>query len=44
MRFVALLICALALSACSVRSPFRPLPEYEEEIYLALDGLSLIHI
>jgi hypothetical protein len=44
MRFVALLICALALSACSVRSPFRTLPEYEEEIYLALDGTATVNV
>ncbi|HEV8396646.1 MAG TPA: hypothetical protein VGQ37_20330 [Vicinamibacterales bacterium] len=44
MRFVAPLICALALSACSVRSPFRPLPEYEEEIYLALDGTATVNV
>ena len=44
MRFVALLICALALSACGVRSPFRPLPEYEEEIYLALDGTATVNV
>jgi len=44
MRFVALLICALALSACGVRSPFRPLPEYEEEIYLALDGSATVNV
>jgi hypothetical protein len=44
MRFVALLLCALALSACSVRSPFKPLPEYEEEIYLALDGTATVNV
>ena len=44
MRFVALLICALALSACGVRSPFRQLPEYEEEIYLALDGTATLNV
>ena len=27
---VGLLICALAVSACGVRTPFKPLPEYEE--------------
>ena len=44
MRFVALLICALVLPACGVRSPFTPLPEYEEEIYLALDGSATVNV
>ena len=41
---LALLICALAVSACGVRSPFKPLPEYEEEIYLALDGTATVNV
>ena len=44
MRFVALLVCALAVSSCGVRSPFRQLPEYEEEIYLALDGSATVNV
>jgi len=44
MRFVALLVCALAVSACGVRTPFRQLPEYEEEIYLALDGTATVNV
>ena len=42
--FVFVLICALAVSACGVRSPFRPLPEYEEEIYLGLDGTATVNV
>jgi hypothetical protein len=41
---VGLLICALAVSACGVRSPFEPQPEYEEEIYLALDGTATVNV
>src|ERR1044072_4179499 len=41
---VVLLICALAVSACGVRSPFKPQPEYEEEIYLALDGTATVNV
>jgi hypothetical protein len=41
---VGLLICALAVSACGVRSPFKPQPEYEEEIYLALDGTATVNV
>jgi hypothetical protein len=45
MPLVVLLICALAVSACGgVRSPFRPQPEYEEEIYLALDGTATVNV
>ena len=44
MRFAILLVCALALSACGVHSPFRPLPEYEEEIYLGLDGTATVNV
>jgi hypothetical protein len=40
----ALLICALGVSACGVRSPFKPQPEYEEEIYLALDGTATVNV
>ena len=39
-----LLICALAAPACGVRSPFKPQPEYEEEIYLALDGSATVNV
>jgi hypothetical protein len=38
------LICALAVPACGVRSPFRQLPEYKEEIYLALDGTATLNV
>ena len=41
---VGLLICALAVSACGVRTPFKPLPEFEEEIYLALDGTATVNV
>jgi hypothetical protein len=41
---VSLLISALAVSACGVRSPFKPQPEYEEEIYLALDGTATVNV
>jgi hypothetical protein len=42
--FIALLICVLAASACGVRSPFKPQPEYEEEIYLSLDGSATVNV
>src|SRR5436190_8479130 len=42
--FAVLLICVLAVSACGARSPFRPVPEYEEEIYLALDGTATVNV
>ena len=41
---VVILVCALAVSACGVRSPFRPQAEYEEEIYLALDGTATVNV
>src|SRR5262245_47977336 len=44
MPLVVLLICALAVSACGIRSPFKPQPEYEEEIYLALDGTATVNV
>ena len=45
MRLVAVaLLCALAASACGARSLFRPKPEYEEEIYLALDGTATVNV
>jgi len=44
MPLVVLLLCALAVSACGVRSPFKPQPEYEEEIYLALDGTATVNV
>src|SRR5215212_1793385 len=43
-RLLVLLICALAASACGGRSPFTPQPEYEEEIYLALDGTATVNV
>lgn len=39
-----LLICACAAPACGVRSPFKAQPEYEEEIYLALDGSATVNV
>ena len=39
-----LLICALAAAGCGVRSPFTPQPEYEEEVYLALDGTATVNV
>jgi hypothetical protein len=44
MRFAVLLICTLAVAACGVRSPFTSQPEYEEEIYLALDGTATVNV
>jgi hypothetical protein len=41
---LVLLICAFAATACGVRSPFKPQPEYEEEIYLALDGTATVNV
>ena len=41
---LGLLVCALAVSACGVRSPFKAQPEYEEEIYLALDGTATVNV
>jgi hypothetical protein len=38
------LACALAATACGGRSPFRVQPEYEEEIYLALDGTATVNV
>lgn len=43
-RTVVVVICALAVSACGVRSPFRQLPEYEEELYLGLDGTATVNV
>ena len=37
------LACVLA-GACGGRSPFRAPPEYEEEIYLALDGTATVNV
>ena len=39
-----LLICACAAAACGGRSPFKAQPEYEEEIYLALDGSATVNV
>jgi hypothetical protein len=41
---VVLFMVALAVPACGVRSPFTPQPEYEEEIYLALDGTATVNV
>jgi hypothetical protein len=39
------LACALVAAACGGRgSPFREPPEYEEEIYLALDGTAAVNV
>jgi hypothetical protein len=37
-------VVACALAACGVRSPLRTQPEYEEEIYLALDGTATVNV
>jgi hypothetical protein len=45
MRFLAaLLLCAIAASACSGRGPFKKEYEYEEELYLALDGSATLNV
>src|SRR3954464_13667133 len=41
---LVLLICACAAPACGVRAPFKAQPEYEEEIYLALDGSATVNV
>jgi hypothetical protein len=39
------LTCALVTSACGgTRSPFRSPPEYEEEVYIALDGTATVNV
>jgi hypothetical protein len=38
------LACALAVTACGEQSPFRPDPEYQEEIYVALDGTATVNV
>ena len=39
------LACALTAAACGgARSPFRTPPEYEEEIYLSLDGSATVTV
>jgi hypothetical protein len=40
----AVLLVVMTASACGGRSPFRPKPEYEEEIYLALDGSATVNV
>ena len=43
---LALLVVAIAASACgrSINKAFDPLPEYEEELYLALDGTATLNL
>jgi hypothetical protein len=41
---VLVVLCALAVTACGVRSPLKTPPEYEEEIYLALDGSATVNV
>ena len=42
---LAVLACALVAPACGgTRAPFRSPPEYEEEIYLALDGTATVNV
>jgi len=42
---LAALACAFAAAACGgKRSPFHTPPEYEEEIYLALDGTATVNV
>ncbi len=41
----AVLVCVLAVASCGgARSPFREPPEYEEEIYLSLDGTATVNV
>ena len=35
---------ARRVAACGVRSPFKPQPDTEEEIYLALDGTATVNV
>ena len=42
--FVIVLACALVTSACAGRGVFKPEFEYEEELYLALDGSATLNV
>jgi hypothetical protein len=43
-RLVLLLACAIAFGACSGRGVFKPEYEYEEELYLDLDGSATVYV
>lgn len=42
--FVVAFACALVTSACAGRGVFKPEYEYEEELYLALDGSATLNV
>ena len=42
--FVLALACAVVTSACAGRGVFKPEYEYEEELYLALDGSATVNV
>lgn len=42
--FVVVFACALVTSACAGRGVFKPEYEYEEELYLALDGSATLNV
>jgi hypothetical protein len=42
--FVVVIACALVASACAGRGVFKPEYEYEEELYLALDGSATLNV
>ena len=41
---LVVLLCAMAVSACSGRGPFKKEYEYEEELYLSLDGSATLNV
>ncbi len=42
--FVVVCACAVVVSACAGRGVFKPEYEYEEELYLALDGSATVNV
>ena len=42
--FVIMFACAVVTSACAGRGVFKPEYEYEEELYLALDGSATLNV
>ena len=42
--FVVVFACAVVTSACAGRGVFKPEYEYEEELYLALDGSATLNV
>jgi hypothetical protein len=42
--FVIAFVCAVVSSACAGRGVFKPEYEYEEELYLALDGSATLNV